>query len=174
MLGLLLLAVLVQSPAAPSPQAAVIDVSAPDAVYEDVSRALAEQVSAALNGAGFEAVRVDENELPEDGCRAGPCLAKVAKDKHAQVLVTLDATELDKKRTQVNVAALFGLNGMPLAGGRYVSKEGDKKLPKELVAFTKKVFEQAQKAQAELEEWKRKRSGAGRADGGARDASTAP
>ncbi len=154
---------------AQSPKAAVIDVSQPDAVYEDVSRALATQVSVALDGAGFEAVRVDENELPEEGCRAGPCLAKVAKDKKALVLVTLDATELDKKRTSVAVAALLGLNGMPLAGGRYVAVEGQKKLPKELVEFVKRVFEQAQKAQREIEAWKaaHPRDG-GTGDGGGR------
>ncbi|MFT3839258.1 MAG: hypothetical protein QM723_19910 [Myxococcaceae bacterium] len=165
MLALVALAVLAQS----SPKAAVVDVSQPDAVYEDVSRALATQVSVALDGAGFEAVRVDENELPEQGCHAGPCLAKVAKDKKALVLVTLDATELDKKRTQVAVAALLGLNGMPLAGGRYVSVEGQKKLPKELVEFVKKVFDQAQKAQKEIEEWKAAhRADAGSVDGGNR------
>ncbi len=149
MLGLFAALVLSQAP-----KAAVIDVSAPDAVYEDVSRALAEQVSAALNAAGFEAVRVDENELPEEGCREGPCLGKVARQKQALVLVTLDATELDKKRTQVAIAALLGLNGMPLAGGRYVAKEGQKKPPKELLDFTRTVFEKARKAMEEIEAWK--------------------
>ena len=152
-----------------SPKAAVIDVSASDAVYEDVSRGLAEQVAHALDGAGFDAVRVDENELPESGCRAGPCLAKVAKDHHALVLVTLDATEVDKTHTQVALAALLGLNGLPLAGARYVAKQGAKKLPKELVDFTQKVFAQAQKAQAEIDAWK-----AAHADAGARDAGAAP
>jgi hypothetical protein len=151
-----------------SPKAAVVDVSAPDAVYEDVSRALATQVSVALNGAGFEAVRVDENELPEEGCRAGPCLAKVAKEKKALVLVTLDATELDKKKTSVAVAALLGLNGMPLAGGRYVSVEGQKKLPKELLEFAKKVYQSAIKAQKEIDDWKAAHSAP--KDGGVADA----
>ncbi len=148
-----------------APKAAVVDVSTPDAVYEDVSRALAEQVAAALETAGFEAVRVDENELPEEGCRAGPCLAKVAHAKHALVLVTLDAAELDKKRTGVAVAALLGLNGLPLATARYVVKAGAKKTPKELLDFTQKVFAAAQKAQAEIEAWK-----AAHAAGGTRDA----
>ena len=112
----------------------VIDVSAPDAVYEDISRALTEQVVGELRSAGLEAVRVDENALPEEGCRIGPCLGVVAREQKAQVVVILDATEVDKSHTQVSVAAMAGRNGMPLTAGRYKAKNGGKP-PKELTTF---------------------------------------
>ena len=111
----------------------VIDVSAPDAVYEDVSRALAQQVVAELLAAGLEAVRVDENQLPEEGCRIGPCLGQVAREQKAQVVVILDATEVDKKSTAVSLAAMAGRNGMPISAKRYTVKSG--KTPKELTDF---------------------------------------
>ena len=110
----------------PASRLVVVDVSAPDAVYEDVSRALAEQVVAELHEAGLEAVRIDENELPE-GCRLGPCLGGVAKSRQAKVVVIVDAVELDKKgKTQVSVAAMAGRDGMPISAKRYVTKAGSK------------------------------------------------
>lgn len=128
----LLFVVLCQLPPA---RVVVVDVSAPDAVYEDVSRALAEQVVAQLRGAGLDTVRIDENELPEEGCRLGPCLGVVAKARQARVVVILDAVELDKKgRTQVSVAAMAGRDGMPISAKRYVVK-GEAKSSPELKAF---------------------------------------
>ncbi len=119
----------------PSSKVVVIDVSAPDAVYEDVSRGLAEQVVAALNGAGIQALRIDENELPEEGCRLGPCLGVVAKSRKALVVVIVDAVELDKKgKTGVSVAAMAGFNGMPLTAKRYTTTPDAKPTP-ELKAF---------------------------------------
>ena len=119
---------------AAGPKVVVIDVSAPDAVYEDISRALADAVVAELREAGMDAERIGENELPEQGCRIGPCLGQVAREHKARVVVILDATELDKKRTSVNVAAMAGHNGMPIGARRYVVK-ADGKSPKELKAF---------------------------------------
>ncbi|MBS1153464.1 MAG: hypothetical protein H6Q89_5162 [Myxococcaceae bacterium] len=107
----------------PPARVVVVDVSAPDAVYEDVSRAIAEQVVAELRAAGLEAVRIDENELPEEGCRLGPCLGTVARARQAKVVVIVDAVELDKKgRTQVSVAAMAGRDGMPINARRYVTR----------------------------------------------------
>ncbi len=120
-----------------SSRVVVVDVSAPDAVYEDISRALAEQVVAELRAAGLEVMRIDENELPEDGCRLGPCLGTVAKARHAKVVVILDAVELDKKgKTQVSVAAMAGRDGMPISAKRYVVKAPGKPAA-ELKAFAK-------------------------------------
>jgi hypothetical protein len=111
----------------PPSRVVVVDVSAPDAVYEDVSRALAEQVVAELKVLGLDAVRIDENELPEEGCRLGPCLGIVAKARQARVVVIVDAVELDKKgKTQVSVAAMAGHNGMPISAKRYVTKAQSK------------------------------------------------
>jgi hypothetical protein len=111
-----------------APRVAVVDVSAPDAIYEDVSRELAAKVAAALNEAGFDAVRVDESQLPPGGCRIGPCLGEVAKAQKAKVVVILDATELDKHRSGVGVAGLWGVDGQPLATARFVVT-GDKLKP---------------------------------------------
>ena len=131
-----LLVAIALSQLAPS-RVVVIDVSAPDAVYEDISRALAEQVVAELHEGGLEALRIDENELPEEGCRLGPCLGVVAKARQARVVVILDAVELDKKgKTQVSVAAMAGWNGMPISAKRYVVKAGSKSAP-ELLAWVK-------------------------------------
>lgn len=111
---------------------AVVDVSAPDAIYEDVSRGLADEVVTALNGSGdYLAARVSENDLPEGGCRAGPCLEKVAKDTHADVVVLVDCVENGKK-IDVSVLALYGRDGRPLGGKRYVV---GKKAKKTLTAF---------------------------------------
>lgn len=118
----------------PGPKVVVIDVSAPDAVYEDVSRALAEEVVAQLRAVGLDAERIDENQLPEQGCRIGPCLGQVAREHKARVVVIVDATELDKKRTSVSLAAMAGHNGMPIGAKRYVVKTGGKP-PKELPTF---------------------------------------
>lgn len=129
---LLLFAALAQLPPA---RVVVVDVSAPDAVYEDVSRALSEQVVEQLRASGLETVRIDENELPEEGCRLGPCLGIVAKSRQAKVVVILDAVELNKKgKTQVSVAAMAGRDGMPISAKRYVVKAGAKPGP-ELKAF---------------------------------------
>jgi hypothetical protein len=121
----------------PPARVVVVDVSAADAVYEDVSRALAEQVVAELKELGLDSVRIDENELPEEGCRLGPCLGVVAKARQARVVVIVDAVELDKKgKTQVSVAAMAGRDGMPISAKRYVVKGVGKPAP-ELKAFVK-------------------------------------
>ena len=115
----------------------VLDVSAEDAVYEDESRALAEEVVEHFNAKGFTARRVDESELPRQGCRAGPCLEKVARG--SDVLVTIDVVELAKSRLGAAVTALAGRTGMPLAGGRYEVGPKTKRPPKELEAFARKI-----------------------------------
>jgi hypothetical protein len=131
---------------APVPKATVVDVSAPDAIYEDISRGYATDVVKALEKAGFEARRIDESELPVDGCHSGPCLARVAKDNKADVVITLDATELDKKTNGVAVAAMWGLNGEPLTVTRYTLKPNAKP-PKELATFATNVLAALKKKQ---------------------------
>ena len=119
--------------------AVVLDVSAEDAVYEDESRALCVEAVEVLTAKGFTARRVDESELPPAGCRAGPCLEKVARG--SDVLVTLDAVELDKGKLGVAVTALAGRTGMPLAGGRYHVGTKSKRPPKELEKFAEKLLD---------------------------------
>lgn len=123
---------------AAAPSVAVLDVSAEDAVYEDESRALCIEAVEVFTAKGFDARRVDESELPPRGCRAGPCLEKVAKG--STVLVTLDVVELEKGKLGVAVTALAGRTGMPLAGGRYHVGRKTKRPPKELEAFADKVL----------------------------------
>ena len=130
-----------------APRVAVLDVSAPDAVYEDISRELATKVAASLTAAGFDAVRIDESQLPPEGCRIGPCLGVVARAQKAKVVVIVDATELDKSRTGVGVAALWGTDGQPLATTRFVAT-GDKTKPaKALEHFATKLLKRVRELQ---------------------------
>jgi hypothetical protein len=124
---------------APALRVTVIDVSDADAIYEDVSRGLAEEVVKTLAAAGLDARRVDESELPEGGCKVGPCLGQVVKEQKAHVLVALDAKELDKKKIGIGLTALWR-DGSPLSGARYTLKVGQKKVPKELTAFATDVL----------------------------------
>ena len=118
---------------AADPRVAVVDASAPDAVYEDVSRGLADEVVEALLKAGLMAHRVEEQELPEGGCRAGPCLEQVARAQKADVLVVLDAREKGRA-VAVGVLALDGRTGRPLAGQRYLAGPQARKALKAFVA----------------------------------------
>lgn len=137
MLGVALSLVLAQG----TLRVSVLDVSAPDAIYEDVSRALAQRVSDELLKLGYLSRRADESELPTEGCRLGPCLAEVAKAQSADVLVLLDAVEAGKGRVEVSLSAMRGNDGLPLAVGKWpttANGKPDKKL--------KKFFEALQKA----------------------------
>ena len=121
---------------------AVLDVSAADAIYEDVSRALAEKVSDELLKKGFLSKRVDESEVPVDGCRIGPCLGVIAKSQSADVLVIVDAVEGAKGTVEVVLSAMRGRAGLPLAAGKWTTTaEGkqNKQLSKFLVATQKAV-----------------------------------
>lgn len=121
---------------------AVLDVSAADAIYEDVSRALAEKVSDELLKKGFLSKRVDESEVPIDGCRIGPCLGVIAKSQSADVLVIVDAVEGTKGTVEVVLSAMRGRDGLPLAAGKWTTTaEGkqNKQLSKFLVATQKAV-----------------------------------
>lgn len=141
MLAVLFSLVVSQAPDAGVPPVrtvVVLDVSAEDAIYGDESRALCDEVVEVFVKAGFSARRVEEDELPRGGCRFGPCLEKVAKG--SDVLVTLDAVELDKSKTGVATTALAGRTGMPLAGGRYHVTPKGKRPAKELTAFAAKVL----------------------------------
>lgn len=120
----------------------VLDVSAPDAIYEDVSRGLAERVSDELLKAGFLSRRADESELPGEGCRIGPCLAAIAQTQRADVLLLLDATEGAKGKVEVSLTAMRGRDGLPLAAGKWsTTAEGklDKRLTKFISALQKAV-----------------------------------
>jgi hypothetical protein len=116
----------------------VLDVSAEDAVYEDESRELAIEAVDRFNANGAIARRIDESELPPQGCRAGPCLEKVAKG--SDVLVTIDVVEISKGKLGVAITALAGRTGMPLGGGRYHVEPKMKRPPKELEKFVTKVL----------------------------------
>ncbi len=129
---------------AQAPTVAVIDISAEDAIYEDVSRKLAQSLTEALTKQGVTAVRIDESELPPEGCRLGPCLGVVARAKEAKAVVTLEAEELSPTKTKVVVTMMRSVNGEPLAGGRYELKAGAKKAPAGLTRF----LEAAKKAAA--------------------------
>lgn len=125
------------------PLVAVIDISSEDAIYEDESRRFTQSLTEALTKEGVTAVRVDESELPPEGCRLGPCLGVAARDKGALAIVTLDAEELSKTKIKVVVTVMRATNGEPLAGGRYELKPGMKKIPKGLTNFlaaTKKAM----------------------------------
>ena len=137
MLALALTTLMSQAPpvAAVPPQVAVIDISSEDAIYEDVSRRYAQSLVEALTKEGVPAVRVDESELPPEGCRLGPCLGVAARASGALAIVTLDAEELSETKTKVVVTVMRATNGEPLAGGRYELKPGMKKIPKGLTAF---------------------------------------
>lgn len=139
----MLLTLLAQTPA--PLKAAVVDISASDAIYEDISRGLATDAASALTKAGFVAVRIDESELPPR-CRLGPCLGEMARAQSADVVVTLDARESgpDNAHATVAIAALWGLNGEPLAGGRYTAVPGRKR-PKPLTAFAEAAWKAMQK-----------------------------
>lgn len=114
---------------------AIIDISADDAIYEDVSRRYAQSLVEALIKEGMNAVRVDESELPPEGCKLGPCLGVAARAKGAITIITLDAEEVDDSKSKVVVTMMRATNGEPLAGGRYELKAGSKKAPKGLTQF---------------------------------------
>ncbi len=117
------------------PMVAVIDISSEDAIYEDISRRYAQSLTDALTKEGVSAVRVDEADLPPEGCRLGPCLGVAARDKGALAIVTLDAEEMSKTKTRVVVTVMRATNGEPLAGGRYELQPGMKKIPRGLTSF---------------------------------------
>ena len=135
MLWSLLVLSLAQTPVT---KVAVVDVSAPDEIYEDVSRALADGVVAALKATGLEAVRIDERDLPERGCRLGPCLGVAAKAVGAQVVVMVDATE-SGDASAVKLAGLWSSNGAPVAVAKYSVTPTQKKVPKQLMKFAREV-----------------------------------
>ncbi len=132
---------------ASGPRIIVLDVSVPDAIYEDVSRGIADSLVSELKQRGLDAVRVDEREMSVENCRGGPCLGVVAKEQKAHVVITLDATELETSKASygVSVTAMAGRNGMPLAGGRYELKDGRRKKPKGLDEFVQKIVDVAAK-----------------------------
>lgn len=124
---------------AQAPQVAIIDISADDAIFEDVSRQYAQSLAEALSKEGVSAVRVDEAELPPQGCKLGPCLGVAAREKGALAVVTLDAEEVKEGHGKVVVTMMRATNGEPLAGGRYELKKGAKKAPKGLSQFLSAV-----------------------------------
>ena len=153
MMVLALLASLAMSqaarPAAARPQAvtkvAVVDVSAPDAIYEDVSRALADKVVEALKATGVQSIRIDERDLPESGCRLGPCLGVAARAKNAEVVVMFDATEAKNDGATIELAALWSTNGAPVAVAKYAVVADQKKVPKPLMKFAVNVAKATRK-----------------------------
>ena len=112
----------------------VLDVSKPDAIYEDVSRGLAEQVATELTRAGCIAVRIDETELPK-GCKLGPCLGEMAARRQVDIVVTLDAQEQGEADAKVMLTSLRGTNGQFLGGAKYVTTPSKNQVPKALLTF---------------------------------------
>jgi hypothetical protein len=129
------------------PVVAVIDISPEDAIYEDISRGYAKALVEALEKEGVSAVRIDESELPPEGCRLGPCLGVAARGKGSLAVITLDAEEVDEKKSKVVVTMMRATNGEPLAGGRYELVQGKKKAPKGLVNFLSSVKKAMEKLQ---------------------------
>ncbi len=123
------------STASPVTKVAVVDVSQPDAIFEDVSRGIADEVVEALKATGLQAVRIDERDLPEAGCRLGPCLGEAAKAQQAQVVVMVDCAEKSPTVSTVRLAALWATNGAPVAVSRYDVEAEHKKVPKPLRTF---------------------------------------
>lgn len=119
----------------PVTRVAVVDVSAPDDVYEDVSRGLSDAVVDALKATGLEAVRIDERDLPASGCRLGPCLGEAARAQNAQVVVMVDCSEAGEASTAVKLAALWSNNGAPVAVSKYQVGAEQKKVPRQLMKF---------------------------------------
>ncbi len=147
LLALALTSVFAQIP----PLVVVIDISADDAIYEDVSRQYAQALAESLTHVGVAAVRIDEAELPADGCRLGPCLGVLGRGKGALAVVTLDAEQVSETKSKVVVTVMRSTNGEPLAGGRYELINGTKKPPKGLTAFltqAKKAMEKLKVAKA--------------------------
>ncbi len=137
------LLILAQSDAVPL-RAMVVDVSKDDAIYEDVSRGLSEALALALTQKGVVSVRVDERELPV-GCRLGPCLKDIAQQKSVQIVITVDAQEINATASLVAAAALDAKNGAPLAGTRYRSPSKDQK--KAIDLFAKAIVKSMAHAQ---------------------------
>jgi hypothetical protein len=135
---------LLQIALAQNPLVIVVDISTPDAIYEDVSRNYAETLVDQLNRDGFNATRVDQDEM--DGCKMGPCLGKVSYKFKADVVVTLDATEIDEKKGKVVISALNGKSGMPLALARGIFTF-QKPVPKSVKPFGAKLKKELLKAQ---------------------------
>jgi len=120
---------------APVTKVAVVDVSAPDDIYEDVSRGLSDAVVEALKATGLEAIRIDERDLPASGCRLGPCLGEAARAQNAQVVVMVDCSEAGETASGVKLAALWSNNGAPVAVSKYQVTHEQKKVPKQLMKF---------------------------------------
>lgn len=138
MLTLLAFLVVAQTDGGPHIDVVVLDISQEDEVYEDESRALAEEVVDAFLAQKVTARRVDENELPPKGCRGGPCLAKVAKGSTA--LVAVDVVEEGKGRWGVAITGLASHNGMPLGGARYHVGPKTKRPHQDLQKFVQKLL----------------------------------
>lgn len=134
-MGLLVMAALAQSP-----RVVVYDVSAPDAVYEDIARDAAKVVAGALASRGMTALRAEVESMREPRCRVGPCLAKVAARHEATVLVTLDVAEAPNEMLSIACAALRATNGALLSARRWIVRAPTEKhqrldeLAKELAA----------------------------------------
>lgn len=124
--------------AAPLIDVVVIDISQEDEVYEDESRALAEEVVDTFLAQKVTARRIDESELPPKGCRSGPCLEKIAKGSTA--LVAVDVVEEGKGRWGVAITGLASRNGMPLGGARYHVVPKGKRPNPELQKFVQKLL----------------------------------
>jgi hypothetical protein len=100
----------------------VYDVSAPDAVYEDVARDAAKTLVSRLAKQRLVAVRAETEAMPEPRCRVGPCLAKVALEATAEALITFDVAEAPNERLSIACAALRASNGALLTARRWVVK----------------------------------------------------
>jgi hypothetical protein len=140
MLGLLVALTLSQT----NLRVAVLDVSAPDAIYEDVSRELTQRVSDELLGRGFSARRVDESELTVENCRIGPCLGVIAKAQSADILVVVDAAEGAKGKVDVVLSAMRGRDGLPLSVGKWATTSEGKK-GRQLTKFVEATWKAAAK-----------------------------
>ncbi len=121
MFALLAAAVLSQA----TPTIALVDISAADAVYEDVSQPIVRELAGLLAKGPVNVTLVTQDSAW--GCRFGPCLGALAQQHHAAIVITVDIAEAEHPVLTVAALALKGADGAPLSGRRW--KTGGKKKP---------------------------------------------
>lgn len=120
-----------------TPTIALVDISAPDAVYEDVSQAVVRELAELLAKGPVHVSLVTQDAAR--GCRFGPCLGALAKQQQAAIVITVEVAEGEHPSLAVAALALRAADGTPLSGRRW--KTGGKKKPgKAREAFLKDVL----------------------------------
>lgn len=120
-----------------TPTLALVDISAADAVYEDVSQAAVRELAELLAKGPVNVTLVTQDAAR--GCRFGPCLGALAKQHKAAIIITVDVAEAEHPAISVAALALRGADGVPISGRRW--RSGGKKKPgKARDDFVRDVF----------------------------------